>query len=270
MNASADDQLRRAVERYSGLNQGPEFGYGTVCDYCDSCDYLPHLAKAQGDLKDLQRPWTMKAVLGRLPRGSRLLEVGAGEPLVASALAGLGYDVTIIDPYDGSGFGPTSFEHFVRTYPNVRMIRNVFRPGLADLRGEQFDGVYSVSVLEHITRLGLDDLFAAIDQHLRPGGWSIHCLDCVTLGDGTDFHREQVIMVAEHQCRLAHQAQPSSEMVNDTIDRAHGDLETYYLSASGHNLWRGSAPYKDFPFRRVISVQTAAARVPRAMDDQRP
>lgn len=268
MSASADDQLRRVAERYVGHGQDAEFSYGTVRDFCDSCDHLPILARAQGDLKDLQRPWAMKAVMGRLPQGSRLLEIGGGEPLVASALAGMGYDVTIIDPYDGSGSGPTSFEHFVRSYPNVRIIQDILRPGLSDLRGEQFDGVYSVSVLEHITRQGLDDLFSAIDQHLRPGGWSIHCLDCVTLGDGSDFHRNQAVIVAEHQRRLSDLEHPSATVVKDTIDQARDDLETYFLSASGHNLWRGSVPYNDFPFRRVISVQTAVARAIRALGNR--
>ena len=125
-----------------------------------------------------------------------------------------------------------------------------------------------MSVLEHITRQGLDDLFSAIDQHLRPGGWSIHCLDCVTLGDGSDFHRNQAVIVAEHQRRLSDLEQPSAAVVNEKIDQARDDLETYYLSASGHNLWRGSVPYNDFPFRRVISVQTAVARAIRALGNR--
>jgi hypothetical protein len=61
----------------------------------------------------------VKAALGLLPVGSRLLEIGAGQPLVAAFLAELGYDVTIIDPYDGSGGGPTDYQLFVQLYPNV-------------------------------------------------------------------------------------------------------------------------------------------------------
>jgi hypothetical protein len=34
------------------------------------------------------------------------------------------------------------------------------------------------------------------------------------------------------------------------------DLETFYLSATGHHLWRGGKLYEDFPFRKVVSIQT--------------
>jgi hypothetical protein len=44
-------------------------------------------------LKDVQRPWMLKAVFGRLPRGARLLEIGGGDPWVADLLARLGYEV---------------------------------------------------------------------------------------------------------------------------------------------------------------------------------
>src|SRR5712692_5097989 len=87
------------LKRYAGRFPIKAFDYGTVRDYCDSCDHLPWLSSAQNDLKDLQRPWTVKAALGLLAPGSRLLEIGAGQPLVAAFLAELGYDVTVIDPY---------------------------------------------------------------------------------------------------------------------------------------------------------------------------
>jgi hypothetical protein len=34
------------------------------------------------------------------------------------------------------------------------------------------------------------------------------------------------------------------------------DLETFYLAAEGHHLWRGGMAYDDFPFRKVVSAQT--------------
>ena len=34
-------------------------------DYCDSVERLPLLATASRDLKDVQRPWALKAILGR-------------------------------------------------------------------------------------------------------------------------------------------------------------------------------------------------------------
>ena len=68
-------------------------------DYCDSFDHLQPLATLNGDLKDLQRPWMLKAVLGAARgRRGRLLEIGAGEPFVADLLRRLGHEVWIVDP----------------------------------------------------------------------------------------------------------------------------------------------------------------------------
>jgi SAM-dependent methyltransferase len=234
--------------------------YGTVRDYCDSCDHLPLLANAQGDLKDLQRPWAVKTILRLLPPGSRLLEIGGGAPLVAQALAELGYDVTLIDPYDGTGQGPTEFQAFVESYPQVRILRNLFQEGLPELQGEQFDGIYSISVLEHVPEPHLSAAFAATAAHLRPGGWSIHCVDCVTVGDGDAFHIDQCVRVLNHQSALAGTPPVTRDAMLQWVAKAHTDVETYFLSAAGHNLWRGAIPYDTFPFRKVISFQTEIRR----------
>lgn len=56
------------------------------------------------DLKDEQRPWTIRAILNHFTQG-RILEIGAGNPFVAEILNRLGFEVWIVDPYDGSGGG---------------------------------------------------------------------------------------------------------------------------------------------------------------------
>ncbi len=245
-------------ERYAGRFEAPALNVGTVRDYCDSCDHLHALATAQGDLKDLQRPWTVKAVLGLVPPGGRLLEVGGGEPLAATQLAALGYDVTVVDPYDGSGRGPTEFAEYARHYSSVRLVRQLFECGLEELRGERFDAIYTISVLEHVMEPALGRLFDAIGEHLVPGGHSIHCMDCVSAGEGDKFHIEQAERVVAYQSRIAGgpELKTSETGVRKLVDAAHADLETFYLSAAGHNLWRGGLPYEQFPFRKVISVQT--------------
>jgi hypothetical protein len=85
--------LAAAAERYRDYPVAP-LAYGTVRDYCDSFDHLRPLATASGDLKDQQRPWMLKAVLSQLRgRLGRVLEIGAGEPLVADILRRLGHEV---------------------------------------------------------------------------------------------------------------------------------------------------------------------------------
>jgi 2-polyprenyl-3-methyl-5-hydroxy-6-metoxy-1,4-benzoquinol methylase len=254
LSASEKDAL---INRYHAAFAVPPLSYGTVRDYCDSCDYLPCLSNVQGDLKDLQRPWTVKAALGLLPAGSRLLEVGAGRPLVASLLADLEYHVTVIDPYDGSDRGPTEFENFVRLHPNIRIIRDRFRRGLPQLKDETFDGIYSISVLEHIPEPALGEVFRAVSFHLRPRGKSFHSVDCVVEGSGAAFHFEQCSRVAAYQSEIAGKTLFGPAKLIELFAEADRDLETCYLSAAGHNLWRAGAVYDTFPFRKVLSFQTA-------------
>src|SRR5207248_2905039 len=184
-----DEQKAALIARYSGRFPVPMFSYGTVRDYCDSCDNLPWLSSVQNDLKDLQRPWTVKATLGLLPPGSRLLEIGAGQPLVAAWLANLGYRVTIVDPYDGS----------------------------------------------------------------------FHSVDCVSEGNDASYHFDQCVKISSYQYAMAGEL-PNRAEYEELLNRARDDIETCYLSAAGHNLWRAGLPYDTFPFRKVFSFQTATSR----------
>jgi SAM-dependent methyltransferase len=263
MHQITDPEKAALIERYAGRYAVPFCSYGTVEDYCDSCDHLPSFSTAQNDLKDLQRPWTVKAALGLLPKGSRLLEIGAGQPLVAGLLADLGYEVTVIDPYDGSGRGPTEFERFLKLYPHVRIVRGQFQLTVPQLKDEIFDGIYSISVLEHVLEPELGALFQAVSAHLRPGGQSFHSVDCVTQGNNATYHFEQCLRIARYQREIAGKPPVEREELAELFQRADSDVETCYLSAAAHNLWRGTLPYSRFPFRKVLSLQTAAqAKMP--------
>ncbi len=238
----------------------PTLSYATVKDFCDSADNLYKLMLFNGDLKDVQRPWALKAVLAALPPGSRVIEIGAGEPVVAGALAELGYDVTVVDPYEGAGNGPVEYEHYVRKFNNVRIIKDIFSSNLP-LSPASFDAVFSVSVLEHIPTGDLPDLFFAIKKFLRPEGYSIHCADSVIKGNDTEFHYNQLKFILKEQSKLASPSmQPDEESYDKLLLQLGDDLETYYLSALGHHVWRGGISYDKFPFRKVISVQTCVTK----------
>jgi hypothetical protein len=240
-----------------------EVTYGTVRDFCDSSDHLPFLSHLQGDLKDLQRPAAVKAILGLVPPGARLLEVGAGEPVVAHTLSQLGYQVTIVDPYDGSGNGPTEFNHYVAMYPHIPIIRSVFTKDVSGLQANSFDCIYSISVLEHVYQpAALSGLFGGIASFLKKGGYSLHLIDHVLAGEGAEYHIRHLTEILTLQASFAgkDQAQVHSDVAT-LIANLQADIETYYLSAEGHNNWRGATPYESFPFRKVISVQSFSKRV---------
>jgi hypothetical protein len=236
--------------------------YATVRDYCDSVDRFPDLATRQQDLKDVQRPWAVKAVLALLPPGARLLEIGSGEPTAAARLASLGYDVTICDPFDGSGNGPTQYRSIKWRFRNVTFIRSLFDLEIARRFPAAFDGIFSISVLEHVPAEALDELFEAIGLSLAPGGYSMHAVDHVLQGPGDDYHHSHLTRIMQHQQRLTGRPADDEARVefSEVIEEARQDVGTFYLSPQGHNLWRGGMTYDEFPFRKCISVQTIIRR----------
>lgn len=229
-------------------HEPPKISYATVRDFVHSLENHPFLASQSGDLKDVQRPWAYKTAMQMASSGARLLEFGAGAPLVASALAKAGYDVTVVDPYDGSGNGPRDFEDYVAQFPEVNFVRSILRDGLVDLQPNSFDLIYSVSVVEHIRPLGVDDLIAGIHRYLKPEGRHFHAIDFVLSGQAAAYHRSMLYKFLEH-CKIGRSD------IDAVILKANSDTETYFLSAESHNRWRGQTPYDEFPMRKVISVQ---------------
>jgi hypothetical protein len=239
-----DERLWEIRERYDGSFEVAPLSYGTVRDLADSRDHFAGLARASEDMKDLQRCWTAKAVLGSVEPGARLVEIGAGEPLVAELLSRLGHEVTVVDPYDGSGQGPVEFERFRSAYPNLNFIRERFPP--AQPLGE-VDCVYSISVLEHLPLESIGDAVGAARDAVGPAGWSIHAIDHVLAGWGAGAHLERLQEIVRHS------GLPKTDL-RGLLERLEGDPETYYVSAEAHERWRGALPYERYPMRRIASV----------------
>jgi hypothetical protein len=232
--------------------------YATVRDFCESVDELPEITALDGDLKNGQRPWAVKAILAHLAPPARLLEVGGGEPIISGFLSELGYDVTLIDPYDGAGNGPTDYERYRAEFPQVNIIRDYLRPGLAGVAAQSFDGIFSISVLEHIPPNSLRSCFDAIGEILAPGGASIHCFDFILQGNSDAYDYEHAQRILAEQARVT--GKPSEPLFDELLARLRADVETFFLSPQGHHHWRGGRPYLDFPFRKVVSLQTIASR----------
>ena len=256
-----NDPTRAAAifSRFSGSGADSETSYATVRDYCESLDELPQITALDGDLKNVQRPWAVKAILANLPPPARLLEIGGGEPIVSGFLSELGYDVTLIDPYDGFGNGPTDYDRYVQQFPHVNIVREYFRPELSGLAVKSFDAIFSISVLEHMSPDGLASCFDAIGKFLRPAGASIHCFDFILQGNGDAYDLMNAQRILSEQKRIA--AASVEVPFEALLERLRADVETFFLSPQGHHHWRGGRPYAEFPFRKVVSLQTVA-RVP--------
>jgi SAM-dependent methyltransferase len=227
--------------------------YATVRDYCDSLDHLSQITGIDGDLKNVQRPWAVKAVLGSFPPPARVLEIGGGEPIVSGFLARLGYNVTLVDPYDGFGNGPTDFEEYRATYPEVRIIRGYFGVRMPELQREQFDVIVSVSVIEHLQGAQIIKCFDAVREFLRPGGRSIHCFDFIVQGIGEEDDRANAQAILNAQEKVSGK---KAESLTRLVARLKDDVETFYLAPLGHHHWRRGRPYDEFVYRKVASIQS--------------
>lgn len=247
--AIGDESLGLLRDRYRDF-QLPPISYGTVRDFAESTDQMPGLAGANFDMKDMQRCWTVKAILGNVKHGAKVLEIGAGEPLVAGVLSRLGYEVTVVDPYDGSGNGPREYEVFKAAYPDVRFLREQFPP--SEDVGDGFGAVYSISVLEHVPVDAIDGVIAAArGLTTKGGGCSIHAVDHVLAGWGADEHLEKLR-------RIVAASGLSDADLDAAIDRLEKDPETYFVSAEAHNRWRGGLDYDSYAMRRIVSVNLFA------------
>jgi lipopolysaccharide biosynthesis protein/glycosyltransferase involved in cell wall biosynthesis len=247
----SNQRLASIADRYRSGFGSPPLSYATVKDFCDSFDNVNAIATLNGDLKDSQRPWVLKAILSTVPRGGRVLEIGAGEPFIADILDRLGYEVWIVDPYDGTGNGPLEYERFRNECPNVRFVRGLFGEGVLSAPAGGFDCIYSISVLEHVPLETLGGLFRGLKKYLKVNGWSIHAVDHVHKGNGaTEHYRNLEAMVVWS----GHEKMELSALLKQMDE----DVETYYLSAESHNRWRGAVPYDQFPMRVCTSIQFAS------------
>ncbi len=239
------DALWPVAERYEGAFPAPPISYGTVRDLTDSADHMPSLAVTGFDLRDLQRCWIVKAMLGNVPRGARIAEIDAGEPFVADMLSRLGYEVTVVDPYDRSGAGPRDFTRYQEAFPSLRFVHERFPPSeaLGDIAA-----VYSISVLQQAPLERIDAVLAASRELVAAtGGWSIHAVDHVLAGWGADEHRERLE-------RIVAALGLSAEELGERLAAMKDDPETYLVSPEEHNRRRGDVPYDQYPMRRIGSV----------------
>ena len=163
-----------------------------------------------------------------------------------------GYEVWVVDPYDGTGNGPQDFEYFCKEYPGLRFVRELFTSSFRAAPPQTFDCIYSISVLEHVPSDALGALFAGMRRSLKPTGISIHAVDHVLKGRGADAH-------LAHLRKMTQLFGLEVAELQEVLERLQNDVETYYLSAESHNRWRGSMAYDDFPMRTCVSVQIAVA-----------
>ena len=122
-----------------------------------------------------------------LPPGSRLIDVGAGVTPLAPFLTSRGYVVDTVDPSPTVRSWPPQpdwNEWDFLDYGSVGLANRSWNCTLDELpRRPPSDGIYSISVIEHITAAARRSLLGDIAARTRPGGLVVLTIDLVR---GTD------------------------------------------------------------------------------------
>jgi len=228
-----------------------EIAFATVREFHRFADDYPEVTKLNEDLKSFQRPWCVDRLLRALPKGGRILEIGADKCDLVPFLRSRGFEITVIDVYDHFGGGTGTYEIVSTRFPDMPIVRGFMHEDRS-LPANYFDAVYSCSVIEHIPLEHLDATVKQIERVLKPGGVSIHAIDCTI--DGVKQNQ-----INSQQFIAAHNRRAD---VIDLAKQALGDIDTFYLSPQGHLNWRRftKRTYDEYPYRRVTSLGFAASK----------
>lgn len=130
------------------------------------------------DLKVYQDLFMYSFLKLNIPPGSKILDIGGGDSRILKHFQN-DYECWNIDKLEGVGNGPTDIDT-----TGFRLVYDYMGNFNTELPDNYFDFVFSISTLEHVP---LDDLIAYenirkdINRVLKPGGYSVHCIDVVWL-----------------------------------------------------------------------------------------
>jgi 2-polyprenyl-3-methyl-5-hydroxy-6-metoxy-1,4-benzoquinol methylase len=128
-------------------------------------------------------PVVASLVETHLPPGSRLLDIGAGVSPLAPFLTNRGYEVDTLDPSpvhrDWADHKEWDEWHYL-DYGSAGLARKSWNCTLGELpREASYDGIYSVSVIEHVPASARRVLLNDISLRLRTGGLAVLTIDLV-------------------------------------------------------------------------------------------
>ena len=240
-----DEEVWPLRELFAGRAPAAGISYATVADLAESADAMPQLIAASPPPLGLQRGWALKALLGSVPQGSAILELAGAGPLAAGVLQRLGYDVTILDPFDGTASEPHRFSAVTRDYSAIEFIRDRF-PTTTPLP-RRYAAVYSTGLLDRLEPDRVGATLEAATNALEPNGVLVHSFSHVISGWGADD-------AAQRLSRLSAVAAIDGDALAAALAPMADDPETYLVSAEAHDSWRGSVPYASYPMRRIGSL----------------
>lgn len=132
------------------------------------------------DLKIYQDLFVYSFIKQNIKAGSRILDVGGGDSRILNYFKN-DYECWNLDKLEGVGNGPTDID--ISGFKLVYDYMGNFNQELPD---NYFDLVFSISTLEHVPQDDpqcYENIMKDINRVLRPGGFSLHCIDVVWLGE---------------------------------------------------------------------------------------
>lgn len=128
------------------------------------------------DLKVFQDMLMYRFIVDNFAPGARLLEIGGGASRIICWLKDR-YEFWNLDKLEGVGNGLTN----LADTHGFRLVRDYIGAFSTELPAQYFDGVFSLSTLEHVPESEecYRNILADIDRVLKPGGLSAHAFDIV-------------------------------------------------------------------------------------------
>lgn len=226
-------------------------GYSTVPDYLRYRQKYPRLVSEKADLKDVQRPWALEKAIELAPPGSRVLDLGGSRAELADALSSHA-QVTVIDPYDGSGNGPANVDFYRNKFPRVTFLAELLTK---ETRIPKQSAVVTTSVVEHIGKDRLVETVEAIHNALEVGGYSIHAVDLTCRGKN-GFMEWQIghnQAWADAHCPGVNVSQIAAAMLED--------IEAFFLPLTMYVQWKKDKDYNSYPWRNVGTLNSVFKKV---------
>lgn len=178
------------------------------------------------DLKVFQDMLTYRFILDNFAPGARLLEIGGGDSRIIRWLKDR-YEFWNLDKLEGAGNGLTDLAET----DGFQLVRDYIGNFSEALPANYFDGVFSLSTLEHVpeTEICYKNILADIERVLKPGGLSAHAFDVVVKRKG--YWTNGFLPYILSHVPLLHQAVPFWKM--------RLDPETWTMSRRAYErLWQ--------------------------------
>ena len=208
-------------------------------------------------LKGIQDSWIL-AFLQRT-KNLRIAEIGGGASRVLGLLS-MHNDCWNIDKMEGLGNGPTQAVE----RPRTKLIRSYMGDFDSDIPSNYFDVVFSISVVEHISKENLEPFFLDCHRILKPGAVMLHAIDLYIFDQP---HKKVQIIDTYRQCIESHDF---TWLLPPAID-GQATFRCGYASNSDTtmNAWNHSVPSLA-PIREIsqsVSIKMCAFKDSDEMQD---